>query len=132
MTLGVLSSTLFGDMFGTAAMREVFAELAFLAGSLGKIAFDVMLMASTEFAEAAERFVAGRGSSSTMPQKRNPISCEFIIAAAKAVRQHAGLMLDAVVADHERATGAWQLEWIAVPESFLATAGALRQSRFML
>jgi 3-carboxy-cis,cis-muconate cycloisomerase len=91
-----------------------------------------MLLMQTEVGEAFEPFVAGRGSSSTMPQKRNPISCEHITAAAKAVRQHAGLMLDAMVVDHERATGAWQLEWIAVPESFLATAGALRQARFMM
>ena len=57
--------------------------------------FDVMLMSATEFGEAAEPFVAGRGSSSTMPQKRNPISCELILAAAKVLRQQAGLVLDA-------------------------------------
>jgi 3-carboxy-cis,cis-muconate cycloisomerase len=67
-----------------------------------------------------------------MPQKRNPISCELILAAAKVVRQHAGLMLDAMAADHERATGPWHLEWVAIPEAFIATAGALRQARFML
>ena len=67
-----------------------------------------------------------------MPQKRNPISCEMILAIAKAVRQHAGLMLDAMAADHERATGPWHLEWIALPRAFIATAGALHQARFML
>ena len=71
------------------------ASSACVTGSLGKIAFDVMLMASTEVGEVFEPFVQGRGASSTMPQKRNPISCELILAAAKAVRQHAGLMLDA-------------------------------------
>jgi 3-carboxy-cis,cis-muconate cycloisomerase len=86
----------------------------------------------TEVAEAFEPFVAGRGSSSTMPQKRNPISCELVIAAAKIVRQNVGLMLDAMVADHERATGPWHVEWLALPEAFIATAGALRQARFML
>ena len=64
-----------------------------------------MLMSATEFGEAAEPFVAGRGSSSTMPQKRNPISCELILAAAKVLRQQAGLVLDAMVTDFERATG---------------------------
>jgi 3-carboxy-cis,cis-muconate cycloisomerase len=103
-----------------------------LGGSLGKIALDVMLMSATEFGEAAEPFVAGRGSSSTMPQKRNPISCELILAAAKALRQHAGLMLDALVSDFERATGPWHVEWIAVPESFGYAAGALHQACFML
>src|SRR5207237_8347830 len=91
-----------------------------------------MLMAATEFAEAAEPFVSGRGSSSTMPQKRNPISCELMLAAAKALRQHAGLILDALVSDFERATGPWHAEWIALPESFGYAAGALHQTEFML
>jgi 3-carboxy-cis,cis-muconate cycloisomerase len=91
-----------------------------------------MLMASTEVAEVYEPFVKGRGASSTMPQKRNPISSELILAAAKAVRQHAGLMLDAMIQDFERATGPWHAEWIALPESFVLTAGALHQAKFML
>ena len=91
-----------------------------------------MLMASTEFAEVYEPFVKGRGASSTMPQKRNPISSELILAASKAVRQHAGLMLDAMIQDFERATGPWHAEWIALPESFVLTAGALHQAKFML
>jgi len=118
------------------AVRDGIAEtvqvLALLAGSLGKIAYDVMLMSATEFGEAAEPFVQGRGSSSTMPQKRNPISCELILAAAKVLRQHAGLVLDAVVTDFERATGPWHLEWVALPEAFGYAAGALHQTRFML
>ena len=78
-------------------LAETVNLLALVTGSLGKIAYDVMLMASTEFGEVYEPFVTGRGASSTMPQKRNPISCELMLAAAKAVRQHAGLMLDAMV-----------------------------------
>ena len=116
--------------------RDGFAEtvsfLGLVTGSLAKIATDIMLLMQTEVAEAFEPFVAGRGSSSTMPQKRNPISCEFIVAAAKVVRGQVGLMLDAMLADHERATGPWQLEWVALPTAFLAASGALRQSRFML
>ena len=81
--------------------RDGFAEavnlLALVTGSLGKIALDIMIMASTEFGEVYEPFVKGRGASSTMPQKRNPISSELMLATAKAVRQHAGLMLDAMV-----------------------------------
>jgi 3-carboxy-cis,cis-muconate cycloisomerase len=113
-------------------MAEAAGFLALVAASLAKIATDVMLMMQTEVGEAFEPFAPGRGSSSTMPQKRNPISCELIVACAKSVRQNAGLMLDAVAADHERATGPWHLEWIALPEAFLATAGALHQARFML
>jgi 3-carboxy-cis,cis-muconate cycloisomerase len=116
--------------------RDAFAEvvnfLALVTGSLGKIATDIMIMASTEFAEVYEPFVKGRGASSTMPQKRNPISSELMLAAAKAVRQHAGLMLDAAIQDFERATGPWHAEWIAIPESFVLTAGALHQAKFAL
>ncbi|TGN99203.1 class-II fumarase/aspartase family protein [Burkholderia sp. USMB20] len=116
--------------------RDGFAEavnlLALITGSLGKIALDIMIMASTEFAEVYEPFVKGRGASSTMPQKRNPISSELMLAAAKAVRQHAGLMVDAMVQDFERATGPWHAEWIAIPESFILSSGALHQAKFAL
>ena len=116
--------------------RDGFAEvinfLGLVTGTLGKIALDIMVMASTEFAEVYEPFVKGRGASSTMPQKRNPISSELMLASAKAVRQHAGLMLDAMVQDFERATGPWHAEWMAIPESFVLTAGALHQAKFAL
>ena len=139
---GTIKSTLFpAEQLGKAMdhfdmVRDGIAEtvqvLALLLGSLGKIALDVMLMSATEFGEAAEPFVQGRGSSSTMPQKRNPISCELILAAAKVLRQQAGLVLDALVTDFERATGPWHVEWVAVPEAFGYAAGALHQARFML
>jgi 3-carboxy-cis,cis-muconate cycloisomerase len=114
------------------SLAEAVNLLGLITGTLGKIALDVMIMASTEFAELYEPFVKGRGASSTMPQKRNPISSELMLAASKAVRQHAGLMLDAMVQDFERATGPWHAEWIAVPESFVLTAGALNQAKFAL
>ncbi len=116
--------------------RDGFAEvvntLALITGSLGKIAYDLILLSSTEFGEVYEPFVTGRGASSTMPQKRNAISSELMLAAGKAVRQHAGLMMDAMVQDLERATGPWHAEWMAVPESFVLTAGALHQAKFAL
>ncbi|WP_409309814.1 adenylosuccinate lyase family protein [Pectobacterium sp. B1J-3] len=116
--------------------RDGFAEainlLALITGSLGKIGYDVMLLAANEFGELYEPFVKGRGASSTMPQKRNPISSELMLACAKGVRQQAGLMLDAMVQDLERATGPWHAEWIAIPESFVLAAGALHQANFML
>lgn len=113
-------------------LAEAVNLLALITGSLGKIALDIMIMASTEFAEVYEPFVKGRGASSTMPQKRNPISSELMLAASKAVRQHAGLMLDAMVQDFERATGPWHAEWVALPESFILSAGALHQAKFAL
>ncbi len=114
------------------SLAEAVNFLALVTGSLGKIALDLMIMASSEFAEVYEPFVKGRGASSTMPQKRNPISSELMLAASKAVRQHAGLMLDAMVQDFERATGPWHAEWMAIPESFVLTAGSLHQAKFAL
>jgi 3-carboxy-cis,cis-muconate cycloisomerase len=115
--------------------RDTIAEtvqfLALLGGSMGKIADDVMLMSATEYAEAGEPFAVGRGASSTMPQKRNPISCGLIIAAARALRQQAGLALDAMLSSFERTASAWHLEWIALPEAFGYAAGALHQSVFL-
>ncbi|WP_407121240.1 adenylosuccinate lyase family protein [Bradyrhizobium sp. STM 3561] len=113
-------------------VAETIAVLGLITASLAKVATDVMLMMSTEFGEVSEPFVQGRGASSTMPQKRNPISCELILATSKAVRQHVGLILDAMVQDFERATGPWHLEWIAVPESFILTAAACSHMIFML
>jgi 3-carboxy-cis,cis-muconate cycloisomerase len=114
-------------------LAEAVGFLGLVTGSLAKVATDVMLMMATEFGgEAQEPFVKGRGGSSTMPQKRNPISSELMLATAKAVRQQAGLMLDAMVADFERATGPWHLEWLAVPEGFILAAACLHHAKFML
>ena len=103
-----------------------------LTGALGKIATDVMLLMQSEVDEVREPYQKGRGGSSTMPQKRNPIACELILAAAKNVRQLVPVMLDALLADHERATGAWHAEWIALPQAFALTGGALHHARATL
>ena len=113
-------------------LAETLNFLGLVTGSLGKIALDIMMMMTSELGEVYEPFVKGRGASSTMPQKRNPISCELMYAAAKGVRQHAGLMLDAMIQDFERSTGPWQAEWIAIPEAFALSAASLGQATFML
>jgi 3-carboxy-cis,cis-muconate cycloisomerase len=110
------------------SIAEVGAFLGLVGGTLGKLATDVKLMMQTEVGEASEPFAHGRGSSSTMPQKRNPISSCYIHAAISVVRQHAAALMDAMVADHERSTGPWEIEWIVLPEAFCLTAGALRQA----
>jgi 3-carboxy-cis,cis-muconate cycloisomerase len=89
-------------------------------------------MMQTEVGEVYEPFAHGRGSSSTMPQKRNPISSCYIHAAVSVVRQHAAALMDAMIADHERSTGPWEIEWIVLPEAFCLTAGALKQTRLVL
>ena len=91
-------------------MHDAFAEtgtvLALICATLEKIAVDVKVMAATEIAEVQEPDDGGgRGASSTMPQKRNPISCAYITACNGVVRQHAAALLAASVADFERATG---------------------------
>lgn len=118
------------------SVRDGFAEvtglLALIAGSIGKIGYDVMLMMQTEIGEVMEPFQTGRGSSSTMPQKRNPISSELMLATAKLVREQHSAMLDAMVLDHERATGQWHVEWQALPTAFVLCSGGLKAAREVL
>jgi len=118
------------------SIRDGFAEvtgwLALVAASLGKIGYDIMLMMQTEVGEALEPYQPGRGASSTMPQKRNPIGSELMLAAAKIVREQHSLMLDAMVQDHERATGQWHVEWQALPTAFIIASGGLRAAREVL
>ena len=113
-------------------IAEVGCFLGLIGGTLGKLSMDVKLMMQTEVAEVYEPFAHGRGSSSTMPQKRNPISSCYIHAAVSVVRQHAAALMDAMIADHERSTGPWEIEWIVLPEAFCLTAGALKQARYIL
>src|SRR6185312_9578461 len=113
-------------------IAEVGCFLGLVGGTLGKLAMDVKLMMQTEVGEVYEPFAPGRGSSSTMPQKRNPISSCYIHATISVVRQHSAALMDAMVADHERSTGPWEIEWIVLPETFCLMAGALKQSRFVL
>ena len=113
-------------------IAEVGAFLGLVGGSLGKIAMDVKLLMQTEVAEVFEPYAPGRGSSSTMPQKRNPISCLYIHACVSVVRQHAASLMEAMVADHERSTGPWEIEWVALPEIFCLLSGALKQTKFVL
>ena len=113
-------------------IAEVGCFLGLVTGSCGKIAFDVKLMMQTEVEEVYEPFHEGRGSSSTMPQKRNPISCVYITAQTAMVKQLAAALMEAMVEDHERATGPWEIEWIVLPDIFMLAAGALAQTRFLV
>ncbi len=113
-------------------IAEVGAFLGLVGGTLGKLSMDVKLMMQTEVGEVFEPYAHGRGSSSTMPQKRNPISSCYIHASISVLRQHAAALMDAMVADHERSTGPWEIEWIVLPEAFCLMAGALEQSLAVL
>jgi 3-carboxy-cis,cis-muconate cycloisomerase len=117
-------------------VRDTIAEtgcfLGLLTGTCAKIALDIKLMMQTEVEELYEPFHEGRGSSSTMPQKRNPISSVYITALGAVVRQQVAALFDAMVEDHERATGPWEIEWLVLPEIFCLSAGALAQTKFVL
>ncbi len=110
-------------------MAEAVGVLGLICGSLAKIATDVILLAQTEIGELAEPYVAGRGQSSTMPQKRNPIASEYILAAARQVQALVPVMQGAMAQDHERATGPWQAEMLALPQAFVLTHGAVLHAR---
>jgi 3-carboxy-cis,cis-muconate cycloisomerase len=115
------------------AQRDRFAEvaalLAMICGSLSKFALDMTLMMQTEVGEVSEPHEEGRGGSSTMPQKRNPIASEYIIGATRAVHALVPVMFGSMIADHERATGPWQSESLAIPQCVALTAGALAHAR---
>jgi 3-carboxy-cis,cis-muconate cycloisomerase len=113
-------------------IAEVGCFLGLVTGTCGKLALDVKLLMQTEVEEVYEPFHEGRGSSSTMPQKRNPISSVYITALTAVVRQQVAALLEAMVEDHERATGPWEIEWIVLPEIFCLAAGALAQTEFVL
>ena len=110
-------------------LAETVGFLGIICGSLAKLATDIILLCQTEVGEVAEPYVAGRGASSTMPQKRNPIASEYILAASRGVQALVPLMLGAMAQDHERATGPWQAEALALPQAFVLTHGALLQAR---
>jgi 3-carboxy-cis,cis-muconate cycloisomerase len=109
--------------------RDRFAEVAttlgLLVGTLGKIARDISLLAQTEVGEVLEPAESGRGGSSTLPHKRNPVGSAVVLAAAIRVPALVSVMLTAMVQEHERGLGSWHAEWETLPEIFLLAAGAL-------
>ncbi len=109
-------------------LAETASVLGILTGALGKIATDVILLMQSEVGEVFEPYAPGRGGSSTMPQKRNPMACEYIMAAQRNVQALVPVLMAAGVADHERGTGPWHAEWTALPQIFLQSAGALART----
>ncbi len=106
-------------------MAEVATVLGLLTGTLGKIARDISLQMQTEVGELAEPSSSGKGGSSTMPHKRNPVGCAATLTAATRVPALVATMLASMVQEHERALGGWQAEWETLPEIARLCAGAL-------
>jgi len=106
-------------------IAEAASVFAIIAGSCGKIARDVSLMMQTDVAEAFEPSGEGRGGSSTMPHKRNPVASASALGAATMAPNLAATIFAAQVQDHERSAGPWHAEWPTLPALMLVTSGAL-------
>jgi 3-carboxy-cis,cis-muconate cycloisomerase len=115
--------------------RDSFVEfanwLSLVTGSLGKMAQDVILLSQTEIGEVGESAEQGRGGSSTMPQKSNPITSELIVAAARMNASLLSALHQAQIQEQERATHGWQLEWLSLPQMIALTGGALKHARYL-
>ena len=106
-------------------IAEAASVFAILAGTCGKIARDVSLLMQTDVGEAFEPAGEGRGGSSTMPHKRNPVAAASALAAATMAPNLAATIFAAQVQDHERSAGPWHAEWPTLPMLMLVTSGAL-------
>jgi len=115
-----------------ARVVEVATALGVAAGVAGKVALDVVLLAQTEVGEVSERPVAGRGGSSALPQKHNPVDAIEILAAVRGINAQVGALLGAMVQEHERAAGAWQAEWPAFAETLRLAGGAVSRLASLL
>ena len=116
--------------------RDSWAELvsifAMMAATFAKIANEVAMLMRSEVGELSEPFEVGRGASTTLPQKRNPISCEPIIAIAPKMRELASTQLTAMIQEHERGVGQMNIEWMVIPEAFILMSGSLKHIRFIM
>src|SRR5499427_3447493 len=105
--------------------------LSLVTGTLGKMAQDIILLAQTEVGELAESGEEGRGGSSTMPQKSNPITSELILAAARMNASLLSAMHHALIQEQERATHGWQVEWLTLPQMIVLAGGALKHGLYL-
>ncbi len=112
-----------------AGIAAAGAGLTILIGTLAKTATDVANLAMTEIGEVSEPHVPGRGGSTAMPHKRNPVSCTVILAAHGAAPGLAATLMAGLAAQHERPAGAWHAEWHALPQLFGLASGALAEAR---
>jgi 3-carboxy-cis,cis-muconate cycloisomerase len=116
--------------------RERVANLAtalgILCGTIGKIARDISLLTQTEVAEVSEHWEPGRGGSSTMPQKRNPIETAAMLSLVASVPGIVSSVLGSMIQEHERALGGWQAEWEMLPQLISTTAAALHHASQLL
>ncbi|GAA5588408.1 3-carboxy-cis,cis-muconate cycloisomerase [Acinetobacter calcoaceticus] len=125
LNLSVPTSTWHGER---DRIVEIASVLGMIVGNTGKMARDWSLMMQTEIAELFEPTAKGRGGSSTMPHKRNPVAAASVLAAANRVPALMSSIYQSMVQEHERSLGAWHAEWLAIPEIFQLCAGALSRT----
>ena len=106
-------------------IAAVASALGVTAGAMAKIASDVILLAQTEVGEVREADEPGKGGSSTLPQKRNPVDAVFVSAASRLAIGLVPVILSAMAQEQERGAGGWQAEWAAIPDLFRFTSGAI-------
>ncbi|PIB27574.1 3-carboxy-cis,cis-muconate cycloisomerase [Maribacter sp. 4G9] len=120
------------DSFTWQSNRDNFSEwasaLSILSGSLGKIAKDISLLMQTEIGEVFEPAAEGRGGSSTMPHKRNPVICAVMLANATRTPNLTATMLSSMVQEHERSAGLWHAEWEVLTQIMALTAGTVEKA----
>jgi 3-carboxy-cis,cis-muconate cycloisomerase len=110
---------------------EFGAVLGLIAGSLGKLGRDISLLMQTEAAEVFEPSAPGKGGSSTMPHKRNPVGAAVLIGAATRVPGLVSTLFSAMPQEHERSLGLWHAEWETLPDICCLVSGALQQARLL-
>ena len=113
-------------------IAEAATTLGLCCGTLAKIARDISLLSQTEIAEVSEPFSEGRGGSSSMPHKRNPVTCAIVLAAGLRVPPLVTTMLNSMIQEEARGLGGWHAEWEALPEIVRLTAGALHHLATMV
>ncbi len=106
-------------------LAQIASTLSVVAGAVAKIADDIVLLAQTEIGEVAEGAMPGKGGSSAMPQKHNPVDAVFALASARQALGVGPVIVASMVQEHERAAGGWQAEWAAIPHLFGFTASAV-------
>ncbi len=112
-------------------IAELASWLSLLTGALGKIGLDVGLLAQNEVGEIRETGQAGRGGSSTLPQKSNPVRSEALVTLARYNASAVSGVHQALLAEHERSGAAWSLEWLTLPNMMLAASGALSHAEHL-
>jgi adenylosuccinate lyase len=113
-------------------VAEFVGLLAMVTSTVARIGNEVYQLQRPEIGELREPARAEVVGSITMPHKRNPEVSEHLVTLSRLVRAQAGVVLEGMVAEHERDGRGWKAEWVAFPEACLLTGAALKFCREMV